>query len=140
QLPRREYGEGHEICNHTYTHPDWENPNLSPTQIRWELNLTERLIESIVGAKSMLFRPPFGIDHQPEDAEEVAHLPTAQDMGYLIIGQKVDPNDWRQLKPGVPLPAANIVENALREAPHGNIILIHDGGRDRGPPAPAPPR
>src|SRR6266566_2576527 len=28
QLLRREYAEGHEIGNHTYSHPDWENPNL----------------------------------------------------------------------------------------------------------------
>src|SRR5207237_10914481 len=70
QLLRREYAEGHEIGNHTYSHPDWENPNLSNTQIRWELNLTERLIESVVGAKPLLFRPPYGIDHQPEFRSE----------------------------------------------------------------------
>src|SRR5437016_7768691 len=131
QLLRREYAEGHEVGNHTYSHPDWEDPRLSPTQIRWELNLTERLIESTLGVKSLLFRPPYGIDHQPEFAEEVAHLPIAQEMGYIIVGQKVDPDDWSQLAPGVPLPAAKIVENVLREAPKGNIILLHDGGGDR---------
>jgi cellulose synthase/poly-beta-1,6-N-acetylglucosamine synthase-like glycosyltransferase/peptidoglycan/xylan/chitin deacetylase (PgdA/CDA1 family) len=132
QLLQREFAEGHEIGNHTYTHPDWENPNLSLTQIRWELNLTERLIESILGVKSILFRPPFGIDHQPEFAEEVAHLPAAQDMGYIILGQKVDPNDWSQEAPGIPISAAKIVENVLREAPNGNIMLLHDGGGNRG--------
>ena len=131
QLLRREYAEGHEIGNHTYTHPDWENINLTQTEIRWQLNLTERLIESILGVKSLLFRPPFGIDHQPEYAEEVAHLPLAQDMGYLIIGQKVDPNDWSQSSPGVPISAAQILQNVLREAPKGNIMLLHDGGGDR---------
>lgn len=131
ELIRREYAEGNEIGNHTYSHPDWESPQLSPTQVRWELNLTERLIESIVGAKSLLFRPPYGIDHQPEFAEEVSHLPLAQDMGYIIVGQKVDPNDWSQLSPGVPLPADQIVANVLKEAPKGNIILLHDGGGNR---------
>ena len=131
QLLRREYAEGHEVGNHTYSHPDWEDPRLSPTQIRWELNLTERLIESTLGVKSLLFRPPYGIDHQPEFAEEVAHLPIAQEMGYIIVCQKVDPDDWSQLAPGVPLPAAKIVENVLREAPKGNIILLHDGGGNR---------
>ncbi|HEX8837869.1 MAG TPA: polysaccharide deacetylase family protein [Candidatus Acidoferrum sp.] len=131
QFLRREYDEGHEIGNHTYTHPDWEDPKLSPTQIRWELNLTERLIESTLGVKPLLFRPPYGIDHQPDFAEEVAHLPIAQDMGYIIVGQKVDPDDWSQLSPGVPLPAAKIVENVLREAPKGNIVLLHDGGGNR---------
>ncbi len=131
QLIRREYGEGHEVGNHTYSHPDWENPNLSSTQIRWELNLTERLIESILGVKSLLFRPPYGIDHQPEFAEEVSHLPIAQEMGYIIIGQKVDAHDWSQVTPGVQLPAAKVLENVLLEAPKGNILLLHDGGGDR---------
>jgi peptidoglycan-N-acetylglucosamine deacetylase len=84
-----------------------------------------------VGVKSLLFRPPYGIDHQPEYAEEVARLPLAQEMGYIIIGQKVDPHDWSQIMPGVPLPAANIVQNVLNEAPEGNIILLHDGGGNR---------
>jgi cellulose synthase/poly-beta-1,6-N-acetylglucosamine synthase-like glycosyltransferase/peptidoglycan/xylan/chitin deacetylase (PgdA/CDA1 family) len=127
---RREYGEGHEIGNHTYTHPDWENPNLSPTQIRWELNLTQRLIESILGVKSILFRPPFGIDHQPEYAEEVSHLPLAQDMGYLIIGQKIDPHDWK-IENGKQVSAQEIVDNTISQAGDGNIILFHDGGGDR---------
>ena len=131
QLIRREYAEGHEVGNHTYSHPDWEDPKLSPTQIRWELNLTERLIESILSVKSLLFRPPYSIDHQPEFAEEVAHLPITQDMGYIIIGQKVDAHDWSQVTPGVQLPAAKIVENVLLEAPKGNIMLLHDGGGDR---------
>ncbi|HVH73216.1 MAG TPA: glycosyltransferase, partial [Candidatus Dormibacteraeota bacterium] len=140
QLLKREYSEGHEIGNHTYSHPDWESPQLTPTQIRWELNLTERLIESIVGAKSLLFRPPYGIDHQPEYAEEVARLPVAQEMGYIIIGQKVDPHDWSQITPGVPLPAAKIVENVLNEAPEGNIVLLHDGGGNRAQTVLALPR
>jgi peptidoglycan-N-acetylglucosamine deacetylase len=130
EILQREYREGHEIGNHTYTHPDWENPNLSPTQIRWELNLTERLIESTLGAKSILFRPPFGIDHQPEYSEEVSHLPLAQDMGYLIIGQKIDPHDWKQVN-GKQVLAPEIVDETISQASDGNIILFHDGGGDR---------
>jgi len=127
---RREYAEGHEIGNHTYTHPDWESKDLSPTQIKWEINLTQRLIESTVGVKTILFRPPFGIDHQPEYAEEVSHLPAAQDMGYIIVGQKIDPRDWQQ-SGGKQAPAQEIVDNVLSDAHNGNIILLHDGGGDR---------
>jgi cellulose synthase/poly-beta-1,6-N-acetylglucosamine synthase-like glycosyltransferase/peptidoglycan/xylan/chitin deacetylase (PgdA/CDA1 family) len=125
---RREYAEGHEIGNHTYTHPSWDD--VTPTQIRWELNLTERLIESTLGVKSILFRPPYGIDHQPEYAEEVAHLPVAQDMGYLIIGQKIDPHDWK-LENGKQIPAQEIIDNVVSQSGDGNIILFHDGGGDR---------
>jgi peptidoglycan-N-acetylglucosamine deacetylase len=127
-LLKREYAEGHDIGNHTYTHPNFDE--ISKTQIRWELNLTQRLIESIIGVKSILFRPPFGIDHQPEYAEEVAQLPVAQDMGYLIVGQKIDPHDW-QLHDGKQMPAKDLVEAVLRQADDGNIVLFHDGGGDR---------
>ena len=40
-LLRREYAEGHEIGNHTYTHPHFNE--ISRAQLGWELNLTERL-------------------------------------------------------------------------------------------------
>jgi peptidoglycan-N-acetylglucosamine deacetylase len=131
---KREFAEGHEIGNHTYTHPNFnaDDPSkaISKTQIRYELNVTERLIESIIGVKSILFRPPYGIDHQPEYAEEVAQLPIAQDMGYLIVGQKIDPHDW-ELRDGKQVPAKEIVDAVLRQAEDGNIVLFHDGGDDR---------
>jgi peptidoglycan-N-acetylglucosamine deacetylase len=56
-LLKREYDEGHEIGNHTYTHPAF-TPNLSRTQIELELNLNERLLASTLGIKTQLFRPP----------------------------------------------------------------------------------
>jgi peptidoglycan-N-acetylglucosamine deacetylase len=126
---KREYAEGHEIGNHTFTHPKFDE--ISHTQIRWELNLTQRLIESTLGVKSILFRPPYGIDHQPEYAEEVAQLPLAQEMGYLIVGQRIDPDDWSMPDGKNPLPAKDIVASVLRQADKGNIILLHDGGGER---------
>jgi cellulose synthase/poly-beta-1,6-N-acetylglucosamine synthase-like glycosyltransferase/peptidoglycan/xylan/chitin deacetylase (PgdA/CDA1 family)/spore germination protein YaaH len=131
EILKREYAAGHEIGNHTYTHPNFEDPaKTTKTQIRWELNVTQRVIESSIGVKTILFRPPFGIDHQPEYAEEVAQLPVAQDMGYLIVGQKIDPHDWQQ-RDGKPIPAQEIVDATLRQADEGNIVLFHDGGGDR---------
>jgi peptidoglycan-N-acetylglucosamine deacetylase len=126
---KREYAEGHEIGNHTFTHPKFDD-NITHTEIRWQLNLTERLIESTLGVKSILFRPPYGIDHQPEYAEEVAQLPYPQELGYLIVGQRIDPDDW-SLRDGKPIPAKEIVDSVLRQANRGNIVLLHDGGGDR---------
>jgi len=125
---KREFAEGHEIGNHTFTHPKFDE--ISHTQLRWELNLTQRLIESTLDVKTILFRPPYGIDHQPEYAEEVAQLPVAQEMGYLIVGQRIDPDDW-SLRDGKPIPAKEIVDSVLRQAGNGNVILLHDGGGDR---------
>src|ERR1700720_3460131 len=134
---KREYAEGHEIGNHTYTHPSFDE--ITKTQIRWELNLTQRLIESTIGVKAILFRPPYGIDHEPEYAEEVAQLPIAQDMGYLIVGQKIDAHDWQQVA-GVQISEQEIVNNVMRQAEDGNIVLFHDGGGTRNHTVLALPR
>jgi cellulose synthase/poly-beta-1,6-N-acetylglucosamine synthase-like glycosyltransferase/spore germination protein YaaH/peptidoglycan/xylan/chitin deacetylase (PgdA/CDA1 family) len=127
---KREYAEGHEIGNHTFTHPKFDE--ISKTQLKWELNLTQRLIESTLGVKSILFRPPYGIDHQPEYAEEVAQLPYPQEMGYLIVGQRIDPNDWRESGDAKSKRSAQeIVDEVVEQASKGNIILLHDGGGER---------
>ena len=82
-------------------------------QLRWQLNITQH-DRKYAWREVILFRPPFGIDHLPEYAEEVAQLPVAQDMGYLIVGQKVDPHDWRQPY-GKQVPAEEIID-AMRQA------------------------
>ncbi len=133
-LMKRIYDEGHEIGNHTFTHPHFSG--ISRTQLAIELNLTERLLESRLGIKSTLFRPPYGIDHHPETAEEVAMLPEAQDRGYVLVGSQIDPHDWS--KP----PADAIVASVLKQAKEGsgNIVLLHDGGGDRAQTVQALPR
>jgi peptidoglycan-N-acetylglucosamine deacetylase len=129
-LLRREYDEGHEIGNHTFTHPKFDE--ISRTQVKWELNLTQRLIESTLGVKSILFRPPYGIDHQPEYAEEVAQLPYPQELGYIIVGQRIDPDDWRMTEEKHQRPAQEIADDVMRQAVKGgNIVLLHDGGGER---------
>jgi peptidoglycan-N-acetylglucosamine deacetylase len=126
---KREYNEGHEIGNHTFTHPKFDE--VSRTQVKWELNLTQRLIESTLGVKSILFRPPYGIDHQPEYAEEVQQLPYPQELGYIIVGQRIDPDDWRAVAGKPQRPAKDIADDVMRQAKNGNIILLHDGGGER---------
>ncbi|MBZ5526329.1 MAG: glycosyltransferase [Acidobacteriia bacterium] len=130
-LLKREYAEGHEIGNHTYTHPAFNT--VSYPQLRIELNLTQRVVTSELGVKSTLFRPPYGIDHQPEFASEVENLPETQEMGYLLVGSQIDPHDWQHPDGIHQAPAAEIVASVLNQAEHGrgNIILLHDGGGDR---------
>jgi len=128
-LLKREYTEGHEIGNHTWTHPSFDE--ISRTQVKWELNLTQRLIESTLGVKSLFFRPPYGIDHQPEYAEEVAQLPYPQELGYIIVGQRIDPDDWRMTEDKHQRPAQEIADDVMRQAKNGNVVLLHDGGGER---------
>jgi len=131
EIVKREYAEGNEIGNHTFTHPEFES--ISKPQIQLELNLAELLLESSLGVKTTLFRPPYGIDHQPETASEIQMLPVPQAMGYVIIGARIDPHDWGEPNGKPPAPVATIVQRVLTDtqANKGNIILMHDGGGDR---------
>ena len=130
-IVKREFDLGNEVGNHTFTHPDFET--ISKSQLQFELNLTELLLESNLGVKTLLFRPPYGIDHQPETASEIAMLPVPQSMGYIIVGAQIDPHDWGEPDGGSPPPVDTIVQRVLTDTQtgKGNIILMHDGGGDR---------
>ncbi|MGA9790723.1 MAG: polysaccharide deacetylase family protein, partial [Terriglobales bacterium] len=58
-LTKRIYREGHEIGNHTFTHPDISS--IGSSYMRVELNLTEQLFASQLGIRSTLFRPPYSV-------------------------------------------------------------------------------
>src|SRR5271154_876629 len=139
-LIKREYEYGNEVANHTFTHPEFDT--VSKAQLQFELNLTELLLESSLGVKTLLFRPPYGIDHQPETASEIQMLPIPQSMGYIIIGARIDPHDWGEPNGGAPPPVDTIVKRVLTdvEDDKGNIILMHDGGGDRSRTVEALPR
>jgi len=134
KLTKRIFKEGHEIGNHTFTHPDISN--ISKRYFEVELNLTERFFEGKLGVKPVLFRPPYSIDQEPDTADQVRPLELAQQLGYITIGDKIDPNDWRD---NPRRPASEIVSDVLRNLPPcapgnltcGNIILLHDGGGNR---------
>jgi cellulose synthase/poly-beta-1,6-N-acetylglucosamine synthase-like glycosyltransferase/peptidoglycan/xylan/chitin deacetylase (PgdA/CDA1 family) len=140
QILHREFNDGNEIGNHTFTHPDMEL--ISKTQFELELNLTERLLESSLGVKTLLFRPPYGIDHQPETASEIDKLPIPQSMGYIIVGAMIDPHDWGEAGGGAPPPADTIVQRVVEQTQpgKGNIVLMHDGGGIRANTVAALPR
>src|SRR5206468_2131322 len=54
---KRIFDEGHEIGSHTYTHPNISV--ISDQQLSIELNATQRLFESRLGRRTVLFRPPY---------------------------------------------------------------------------------
>jgi peptidoglycan-N-acetylglucosamine deacetylase len=131
-ITSRIYKEGHEIGNHTFTHPDISD--LSDTMVELELNLTESLFASRLGIRTHLFRPPYSIDAEPDTEDEVRPLEVTERLGYSTIGDKIDPDDWRGGRS-----AEQISSFVLQHLPPcgpgrlscGNIILLHDGGGDR---------
>jgi cellulose synthase/poly-beta-1,6-N-acetylglucosamine synthase-like glycosyltransferase/spore germination protein YaaH/peptidoglycan/xylan/chitin deacetylase (PgdA/CDA1 family) len=131
-LAKRIYAEGNTIGNHTFTHPDVSN--ISTAHMKVELNLTERLFASLVGVRTTLMRPPYAIDEEPDTADQVRPLEVPQEMGYITVGNRIDPDDWS----GNPS-AEKISSYVLSHLPPcrqenlrcGNIVLLHDGGGDR---------
>ena len=132
-LIRREYAEGHEIGNHTYTHPNIAT--TSPLRTELELSTTQRIIENLLGVSTTFFRPPYNADSEPTTPQEIEPILRAQSYGYATISETIDPRDW---EPGVTAKA--IVDEVKSEiassiAEHDeagtHIILLHDAGGNR---------
>jgi cellulose synthase/poly-beta-1,6-N-acetylglucosamine synthase-like glycosyltransferase/peptidoglycan/xylan/chitin deacetylase (PgdA/CDA1 family)/spore germination protein YaaH len=129
-LLRRLVNEGHEIGNHTFTHPNLGEIPASLADL--ELNATQRLIESETGRSTVLFRPPYFGDAEADKPEEVEPAFRAQQLGYLMVGLRIDPDDWE-----LPVTADQIVDRTIQRAldqnpdTRGQVILLHDSGGDR---------
>ena len=125
ELVKREIDEGHEVGSHTYTHPDIAV--VSPVEATLELTATQRLFQTITGRALRLFRTPYLGDADPSTRRDVLPLLIAQKYGYVTVGLRIDPDDWK--KPDAKL----IVERVLDRLEDtsdlkGRVILLHDSG------------
>ncbi len=128
-IVEREIDEGHEIGNHTFTHPNLAD--TPPDVVRLELSATERLFEALTGRSMRLFRPPYLGDAEPTDEDEIIPVEIAQSLGYTTVGEHIDPVDWAL--PGVPAIIKASLDAVHNPNPdlHGSILLLHDAGGDR---------
>ena len=117
--------QGSFIWNHTFTHPDISA--ISDKRMDVEINSTQRLIESIVWRSSLLFRPPYAEDIEPEIPDQAHPLVHTTNLWYLTVGMNVDPND--RSKPGTNEIVNRIIDKLQNHK--WNIVLLHDGGGDR---------
>ena len=122
---RREYNDGFEIGNHTFTHHNIAQMSL--TRAALEMKLTRLLIESVTGHSTILFRAPYNADSEPQTYDELAPIQRSRQENYLTINESIDPNDWA---PGVS--ADSIFERVVRQeaSTNASIILLHDAGGD----------
>jgi len=141
---QRVYREGHEIGNHTYTHPDISE--ISDRQIDLQLTLTEKLFASKLGVRPVYFRPPYSIDQEPDTNDQAAPVDRIQHkLGYVIAGDKIDTDDWNEHPRKSPQQIIDSVfaQIALFDTKpwtRGSIILMHDGGGDRSATVAALPK
>ena len=131
---QRVFREGHEIGNHTWSHPDISD--ISPRQLDLEVKLTGRLFASKLGVQPLYFRPPYDIDEEPDTDDQAAPIVSIQREGYTIIGSKIDTDDWNEHPRKT---TGEIIQSVLAQLQtmkvkpqfRGSIILLHDGGGDR---------
>jgi len=111
-LVRRILAEGHEIGNHSWTHPQLSK--LSDQRVSSEITKTQDAIKDASGFTPTLLRPPYGAI-TPRQREWIENQ-----FGLSIILWSVDPFDWK--RPG----ASVITQRILTETRSGAIILSHD--------------
>src|SRR6266568_6659444 len=104
--------EGHEIANHSWSHPNFGK--MSDESVRRQLQQTDDAIKSATGKRPTLLRPPYGSITARE--KRWIH----DEFSYDIILWDVDPYDWK--RPGPAVVRARI----LKETRPGSIVLSHD--------------
>jgi peptidoglycan-N-acetylglucosamine deacetylase len=109
---KRAVDEGHEIANHTFTHP--HTVTLSRARLRDELERTNRAIAAAT-TDVRLVRPPYGKDRRRMAA-------VSRELGMTSVLWSVDSGDTSGLT------ADEIAARLVRHAAPGAIVLLHDGG------------
>ncbi|MDQ0865126.1 bifunctional polysaccharide deacetylase/glycosyltransferase family 2 protein [Arthrobacter globiformis] len=123
-LVRRMVTEGHEIGVHTLTHadlgwsPDWRQ--------KLEVQGAQQVIMGLTGQAASLLRPPFSSANNAVTDSSWASIRAAADEGYLTVLTTKDSKDWE--RPG----ADSIARNLAPSGNQGQVLLMHDGGGDRG--------
>jgi peptidoglycan/xylan/chitin deacetylase (PgdA/CDA1 family) len=115
ELVRRILAEGHEIGNHTWSHP-WLY--LMPRErIADEIDRTQDALEKITGRRPRLFRPPFGV-------RWFTLWPLLRERGLTMVMWSARGYDGRY-------DADGMARVTLEQLTPGGIILLHDGFETR---------
>lgn len=122
ELIKRTYDEGHEIGLHTFFHPNISTS--TDARLMLEVNSTQRLLASMTGRNTILFRAPFGEAMEPQTGEEVEPILKLSLDGYLSVGMLIDSKDWT--RPGSEKIVQRVIDGA--RAGDGNVVVLHDGG------------
>jgi peptidoglycan-N-acetylglucosamine deacetylase len=111
-IAKRIVDEGHEIANHTWTHPQLSR--LSSSRVATELEKTHEIIEKVTGITTASMRPPYGAVN-----DRVRQIARKQ-LDYTTIMWSVDPLDWKYRN------SERVSRKLVEGAAPGAILLSHD--------------
>ncbi|MEV8633382.1 polysaccharide deacetylase family protein [Streptosporangium sp. NPDC051023] len=103
--------EGHELGNHSYTHPHLRDADED--KIREELTRTQDIVKQATGKTPTLLRPPYG-----ELDERVQAI--AKEMQLPIVLWNGGSRDWATRNEKA------IYDEVLKNAKRDGVILMHD--------------
>jgi peptidoglycan/xylan/chitin deacetylase (PgdA/CDA1 family) len=113
---RREAAEGHEIENHTFTHPDLVTHDAINTGK--EITSTEKVIEKITHRRPVYFRPPKRLFKNTT-------LDVAESNGYTTVLWTIGLEHHKSKT------VEDMANRVIKAAKPGTIFLAHDGRLDR---------
>jgi peptidoglycan/xylan/chitin deacetylase (PgdA/CDA1 family) len=102
---------GHEVGNHTETHPAFYR--RTPAQVAYEIDLCQQSLESVHGRRPALFRPPYG-------ARWFGMYPALRRFGLTSVMWSISSHDWAW-------PADRVAQRVIQKTASGDVILMHDG-------------
>jgi peptidoglycan-N-acetylglucosamine deacetylase len=114
ELGKKVAAAGHAIGNHTWNH---QYIKYNEDGAAREIDRTTALIEEVTGIKTAIFRPPGGILNN-------GLVAYAQKKNYAVVMWSADSLDWRTT-------TQSLMENVMKQANSGGIVLMHDGGGNR---------
>ncbi|MEV0401017.1 polysaccharide deacetylase family protein [Actinoallomurus sp. NPDC050550] len=116
-LTRKVVAQGGSVQNHTWSHPDLTR--VSASVFRSQVRRTDRAIRAATGVTPECLRPPYGaVNHTVRARARALHK--------KVVLWTVDPQDWA--RPGT----SAIVHRVLAHVHPGSVVLMHDGGGNRG--------
>jgi peptidoglycan/xylan/chitin deacetylase (PgdA/CDA1 family) len=103
---------GHEVANHSWSHPILSK--LPPEKIRNEIERTSQEIAQASGAQVRFLRPPYGSANK-----KVQDM--CDSLGLRIVCWSIDTDDWRKTTT-----KEKMIETIKKNVHDGSIILMHD--------------
>ncbi len=120
--------EGHDLGNHSYTHPDFAT--ISAKRAKEEIIATHNLIREIVDEagvdprkQNLFFRFPYGSAGSRSNRKATEEV--LAELGYATAWWDVDTNDWRMELAWFPRPFSKVLASFKHAGP-SDVVLLHD--------------
>lgn len=110
-IVKKAFDAGHEIGNHTYTHPHL--PKMTAEEVRKEIIDTQQAVKEATGSEPKTFRAPY-----LQQDEKV--LTVLRELKMKSIMSSVGTNDWNKKET-----VASITDTATLKTKGGDIVLMH---------------